>query len=82
MHEGKLKEIQMIDETGCPLDELDPYPLNGIHEGEPMWKIPVQYYNFIWQRHSMKFNTHNKVHVYIKGKIPEWEISHPGYNWK
>jgi hypothetical protein len=43
--------------------------------------VPVNYYFYLWQR-GLKFRSHELVGEYIKSKIPGWETSHPGYNWK
>ena len=64
-----------------PLDDDSPFPW-GIHEGVAMKKIPVNYFHYLWTKNNWKFREFNLVADYIKTKIPEWEKTNPGYNWK
>ncbi len=62
------------------LGENDPFPW-GIHEGEPMQNIPVNYYNFVWREKRLEYQEFDQVADYIRRKIPVWRKTHPLYHW-
>ena len=62
------------------LEDYDPMPF-GMHKGEPMLEVPVNYLNYLWKECDLKWDNSSPVANYIRHSLGALKMEAPDLIW-